>query len=87
MDILNDLYQRKVQSLIVEGGSVLLQHFIRLGLWDEARVFVGPVRFEEGIPAPRVDTDPEEVLEIKNDLLKIYYNRSSLSAGKGGGMG
>jgi diaminohydroxyphosphoribosylaminopyrimidine deaminase / 5-amino-6-(5-phosphoribosylamino)uracil reductase len=74
-DILKDLYERKVQSLIVEGGSVLLQHFIRLGVWDEARMFVGPVRFEEGIPAPKMDTDPGQILEIQNDLLKIYYNR------------
>ncbi len=73
-DILDDLYDRKVQSIIIEGGSVLLQHFIRLGIWDEARVFVGPVRFGEGIPSPKLDLEPQKIMEISGDLLKIYFN-------------
>ncbi|MBK7376373.1 MAG: bifunctional diaminohydroxyphosphoribosylaminopyrimidine deaminase/5-amino-6-(5-phosphoribosylamino)uracil reductase RibD [Ferruginibacter sp.] len=32
------LYERKLQSVIVEGGTKLLQSFIDAGLWDEARV-------------------------------------------------
>ena len=32
------LYQRKLQSLIVEGGSILLQSFIDAGCWDEAYI-------------------------------------------------
>lgn len=36
--ILSSLYQQQIQSLIVEGGSKLLQSFIDAGLWDEARV-------------------------------------------------
>src|SRR5690606_27868501 len=51
-EILDDLYKRQVQSLVVEGGSFLLQLFISEGLWDEARVFIGNTRFGKGIPAP-----------------------------------
>jgi len=38
-NILNYLYKEKIQSLIVEGGSKLLQSFIGQDLWDEARIF------------------------------------------------
>jgi diaminohydroxyphosphoribosylaminopyrimidine deaminase / 5-amino-6-(5-phosphoribosylamino)uracil reductase len=50
--LLSDLYQRKVQSLIVEGGSTLLKAFIEKGLWDEAMIFKAPVTFGKGIQAP-----------------------------------
>lgn len=36
--ILSSLYQQQIQSVIVEGGSKLLQSFIDADLWDEARV-------------------------------------------------
>jgi len=52
--VLKDLYQRKIQSLVVEGGPTTLNRFISAGLWDEGRVFVAPVYFEKGIAAPRI---------------------------------
>src|SRR5690606_29826440 len=56
-DILDDLYRRKVQSLIVEGGSYLLQRFISEELWDEARVFNGQGKFHHGISAPLLNRE------------------------------
>ena len=50
--LMQALYAAQKQSLIVEGGATLLQHFIEQGLWDEARVFVAPNCLEEGILAP-----------------------------------
>ena len=76
-DILDDLYRRKVQSLIVEGGSFLLQMFISEELWDEARVFIGDTRFDSGIPAPLLNQKPEEMRDIMGDLLCVYKNYSS----------
>ena len=35
------LYQLKIQSVLVEGGAILLQSFIDEGMWDEARVITG----------------------------------------------
>jgi diaminohydroxyphosphoribosylaminopyrimidine deaminase/5-amino-6-(5-phosphoribosylamino)uracil reductase len=52
--ILADLYKRGVQSLMVEGGAQLLQHFIDEGLWDEARVEVAPFCLGSGVSAPNV---------------------------------
>jgi len=50
--LLNELYNQNIQSVIVEGGSFTLQQFIDAGLWDEARVFTGEHTFRKGIAAP-----------------------------------
>ena len=50
--ILIDLYSRGVLSLIVEGGQMLINSFIKLGIWDEARMFVGKNLFHHGVKAP-----------------------------------
>jgi diaminohydroxyphosphoribosylaminopyrimidine deaminase / 5-amino-6-(5-phosphoribosylamino)uracil reductase len=53
--ILQDLYQRKVQSLIIEGGTFLLQSFIDLGLWDEAIILKSKMILGDGIQAPMIE--------------------------------
>lgn len=50
--LLNDLYERKLQSLIVEGGANVLQSFIDKGLWDEIRVETASFIVPNGIDAP-----------------------------------
>jgi diaminohydroxyphosphoribosylaminopyrimidine deaminase/5-amino-6-(5-phosphoribosylamino)uracil reductase len=70
-EILDDLYQRKIQSLIVEGGAQLLNKFIQENLWDEARVFTGQVQFGKGIPAPKTQGSIIDEMEIMGDLLTI----------------
>ncbi|MET0391629.1 MAG: bifunctional diaminohydroxyphosphoribosylaminopyrimidine deaminase/5-amino-6-(5-phosphoribosylamino)uracil reductase RibD [Chitinophagaceae bacterium] len=39
--VLQALYELKIQSVLVEGGARLLQSFIDEGMWDEARVITG----------------------------------------------
>ena len=41
------LLSRKIHSLIVEGGAVLLNSFIDAQLWDEAMVFTSPMTTNE----------------------------------------
>ena len=50
--IMSDLYKRKIQSVLVEGGSYLINSFISKNIWDEARVFVSDKTFGDGIKAP-----------------------------------
>ena len=71
--ILNDLYQRNIQSLLVEGGATLLNSFILPGYWDEARVFVAAKKFEKGVKAPFMKIDPRHQRLIDQDELNIYY--------------
>ncbi len=40
--ILDTLYERKITSLIVEGGTALINSFIEARLYDELRIFVSP---------------------------------------------
>ncbi|MDN3687690.1 bifunctional diaminohydroxyphosphoribosylaminopyrimidine deaminase/5-amino-6-(5-phosphoribosylamino)uracil reductase RibD [Cyclobacterium jeungdonense] len=72
--ILEDLHQRNIQSLMVEGGAALLRDFIGQGLWDEARVFTGTSRFGLGIPAPMLPVYPTEQIMLDQDLLQTYTN-------------
>lgn len=46
------LYDRKLQSLMVEGGGVMLQSFIDAGCWDEIFIEKCPPLLHEGIKAP-----------------------------------
>jgi diaminohydroxyphosphoribosylaminopyrimidine deaminase/5-amino-6-(5-phosphoribosylamino)uracil reductase len=73
-DVLKDLQSRKIQSLIVEGGSRVLAKFIESNLWDEARVFTGKSSFNAGIPAPKLNQKPSEILSIGEDTLTIYHH-------------
>ncbi len=51
--ILSCLYEKNIQSIMVEGGRILLQSFIDQGLWDEARVITNEQLFiGEGVRAP-----------------------------------
>ena len=52
--LMDDLYQHVVQSLIVEGGRQTLQSFIDAALWDEIRVETAPMTVTGGTPAPLV---------------------------------
>nr|WP_044655092.1 bifunctional diaminohydroxyphosphoribosylaminopyrimidine deaminase/5-amino-6-(5-phosphoribosylamino)uracil reductase RibD [Bacteroides acidifaciens] len=54
IQIMEELYQRKIQSLLVEGGSQLLQSFIDNGLWDEAFIEKCPSRLYSGVKAPEI---------------------------------
>ena len=49
------LYHLKVDSLLVEGGTQLLQSFIDAGLWDEAKVITAEkLNVQNGISAPQL---------------------------------
>lgn len=68
------LQKHRIQSLIVEGGAKTLQTFINENLWDEAMVFVGDVKLNEGVKAPKCDAQLAHQQKIKNDTLKVYIN-------------
>ena len=46
------LYKEKLQSLMVEGGSILLQSFIDAGCWDEAYIEQSDAHLKDGVKAP-----------------------------------
>ncbi len=72
--ILNNLYKRKIQSIIIEGGAFTLNSFIKNNIWDEARVFEGNINFNNGIKAPIINGNITSEFFIDSDLLKIVNN-------------
>ena len=68
------LYLMDIQSIIVEGGSKTLNLFLESGLWDEARVFISPTNWDNGIFAPELKANPDEVQKVGPDILKIWHN-------------
>ncbi|RYF48609.1 MAG: RibD family protein, partial [Cytophagaceae bacterium] len=72
--ILDDLYQRKIQSVLVEGGTRLLTSFIEAGLWDEMRVFRSQTMLGAGIAAPRVRGKLSSRETVGEDELTVYIN-------------
>ena len=54
--ILEDLAGRGIHSIMVEGGTTLLNRIIETGLWDEMHVEVAPeITIGEGVAAPSVN--------------------------------
>lgn len=73
--ILDELFKRKIQSIIVEGGSRTLQYFIIDNVWDEARVIVGKVKFGEGMKAPVLTKTPINSHPFGPSDTIYYYER------------
>lgn len=75
--LLSFLYEKRIQSLIVEGGRKILNSFIKAGLWDEARIFQTDHCLGKGIFAPMLThailVDTKKIL---NDELKIFFNKT-----------
>ncbi|NNC50219.1 MAG: bifunctional diaminohydroxyphosphoribosylaminopyrimidine deaminase/5-amino-6-(5-phosphoribosylamino)uracil reductase RibD [Flaviramulus sp.] len=68
------LFQKNINSIIIEGGTRTLQTFIDENLWDEARVFKGMVKFKKGVKAPQLKGRLISEENIITDTLKIYTN-------------
>ena len=60
-NILARLYEDGVQSVLVEGGTHLLQSFLDSGLWDECYVEHGDVALNGSVRSPRMASGAELV--------------------------
>ncbi|HEY0977875.1 MAG TPA: bifunctional diaminohydroxyphosphoribosylaminopyrimidine deaminase/5-amino-6-(5-phosphoribosylamino)uracil reductase RibD [Flavobacteriales bacterium] len=70
--VLNELHQRQVRSLLVEGGAELLGHFIRSDRWDEARVITGTAHFAQGTPAPQLPRPAQRSFASGTDRIHFF---------------
>jgi diaminohydroxyphosphoribosylaminopyrimidine deaminase / 5-amino-6-(5-phosphoribosylamino)uracil reductase len=68
------LHDQAIQSLFIEGGAMVLDHFIENGLWDEARVFTGSSRFSKGVKAPVIKGRKISVRDFEAARLEIFIN-------------
>ena len=63
-EVLHELYKRKLQSVIVEGGRKVLDAFIASGLYDEVRILRSPQTLGSGLKAPAIPQVPPHRLII-----------------------
>ncbi|MEJ0054165.1 MAG: bifunctional diaminohydroxyphosphoribosylaminopyrimidine deaminase/5-amino-6-(5-phosphoribosylamino)uracil reductase RibD [Bacteroidota bacterium] len=73
-ELILDVYKRKIQSVIVEGGARTLELFIKSGLWDEARIFKSRNSFGKGIPAPVLHGHLVSEEDVMGDQLSVFNN-------------
>ena len=66
LQLMDDLYQHGIQSLIVEGGRRTHESFIEAGLWDEIRVETAAITVTDGTTAPKLPA------EVKVRSQKVY---------------
>ena len=72
-DILNQLYNKDILSLIIEGGTITINSFIEKNLYDEIRVFTADKLLEKGINSPELpDINLIKTSIINNDKLEVY---------------
>ncbi len=76
--LLRELDRRSIRSLLVEGGSELLGHFIDRGLWDEARVIHSPTQLGSGTPAPRLSREPARVVQHDADTIHFHLRQGNI---------
>jgi diaminohydroxyphosphoribosylaminopyrimidine deaminase / 5-amino-6-(5-phosphoribosylamino)uracil reductase len=74
VDVMEELFDRQMVSVLVEGGAKLHNSFLESGLWDEARVFTGKMLFTQGVKAPELDEIPVETMNIGETKLEIFRN-------------
>lgn len=72
--MMDALYLKNIQSIIIEGGGELLNSFIENDLWDSARVFVAKKKLTEGIQAPELKMEAQQKEDINGDQLFYYFN-------------
>lgn len=71
-DILNDLYNRGLQSVLVEGGIQVLQSFLDSDLWDEAVILESENSWSDGQKAPMINHEPKIIRQSYNDTISYY---------------
>lgn len=77
---LADLHARQVQSLLVEGGTSVLQSFIDRGLWDEAWEEVAPTQLDAaGVKAPHIEGIVPTEEALSGHMFKHYEQPLSLT--------
>ena len=73
--ILESLFKRGIQSMIVEGGAYTIQKFIDSDKWDCIRIFKSEKNLNEGLVAPKYEIDKLKFKLIgDNKFYEIFKN-------------
>lgn len=75
--ILEHTYKKGINSILVEGGAILLQQFINKNLWDEAFVETATFNIEKGVKAPIINKLPIDRDTYCKHTIYSYKNNSN----------
>jgi len=67
--IIESLYNMNIQSILVEGGTKTINHFLNNNLWDSIRVFQSNIELGRGIKGPDINFKKFNLKNIGNDKL------------------
>jgi len=76
-ELFKQIQENEIQSIFVEGGAKLLQNLIDRNYWDEARVFIGDVKFIKGVKAPLINKQAIKIETVTGSKLFSYRNLNS----------
>jgi diaminohydroxyphosphoribosylaminopyrimidine deaminase/5-amino-6-(5-phosphoribosylamino)uracil reductase len=78
--IINALYQLNIQSVLVEGGTKLLQSFIDKGMWDEIRIITNnELKIGDGLAAPIITSGIlKGATTVLTDTVNSWLNKQNL---------
>lgn len=72
--ILNKLYKLGISRLLVEGGAFTINHFTKVGLWNEARVITCNKTLGTGVKAPQIIGKMGRKLKMMDDNIVHISN-------------
>ena len=67
--ILRSLYDLKIQSVIIEGGTKTIKNFLDSDTWDSIRIFKSNKNLKDGIKSPEIDISIFQKTKIGDDTL------------------
>ncbi len=78
VDVLHDIYNQGITSILVEGGAKTLQAFIDAGLWDMVRVEISVSNLGSigRVKAPNIATECVETEYFGQNKVNYYANNS-----------
>ena len=72
--ICDKLYDDKILSVIIEGGTKTLSNFIDYDMWDEMRVFKTQEILGDGVKGPKIKFNAKRKVQIENNILEYHLN-------------
>ncbi|RYD70597.1 MAG: riboflavin biosynthesis protein RibD, partial [Sphingobacteriales bacterium] len=77
--LMNLLFEKNINSLLVEGGSILLQSFVEEGYWDESFIIINDsLQLQQGIKAIEMPaSNLIDSFNISTDHIHHYKNNTA----------
>lgn len=75
LPVMNELFSRQIQSILVEGGAQTHKRFLTENVWDEIIVFETSHMLGRGIPAPSIPKYNYSIDYLMDNRIRTLRNR------------